>query len=181
MLKVVIPASEKYDSANNLFIYTKEQTLQLEHSLVSIAKWETKWKKPFFSEQRKGMTEAQAEDYVRCMTLTKNVDPVVYRAIPKQVWHQIHDYINDQQSAYPQPKPQGGGGTTLITSDLIYYWMISYNIPMECQKWHLNRLLTLINICNRKNGSGKKMSNAELAAQNRAINAARRAQLHSKG
>ena len=173
---------ELYDSATNLFVYTKPVKLQLEHSLISISKWEEHWRKPYMKPGYR-MTKEEADDYIRCMTLNKNVDPEVYSRIPNSIRKEIEDYINDPHTAYPQPKsvPGGGGSHGIVTSEIIYYWMISDNIPISFEKWNLNRLLTLINICNKKNGSGKKMSMDQIRAQNREINAQRRAALHSRG
>lgn len=185
MLKIVVPATqigEKFDEAKIEFIpiMTKEQTLQLEHSLVSLSKWEAKWRKPFLSNKQ--WTAEESIDYVRCMTLTQNVDPNVYRALTPQLLHEVFAYIDASMTATTISK-RGNRATTneYVTSELIYYWMVSYQIPFECQKWHLSRLLTLINVCNVKNAPQKKMSRQEIIAQNRALNAARRKKLNTRG
>lgn len=180
MLKIVIPGVEQYDEIANIFVTTKEHTLQLEHSLVSLSKWESKWRKPFLSKEPK--TTAESIDYVRCMTLTQNVDPNVYNAVTAQILAEVSAYIDAPMTATTFPKDnRGRSNREIITAEIIYYWMISHNIPFECQKWHLNRLLTLINVCNVKNGPQKKMSRKELLARNKALNAARRKRLHSRG
>ena len=185
MLKIVVPATvigEQFDERTNEFIpiTTKTQTLQLEHSLVSLSKWEAKWRKPFLSKERR--TAEESIDYVRCMTLTQNVDPNVYKAFTPQLLAEVSAYIDASMTATVVQK-QGGKRTSdeYITSELIYYWMVSYQIPFECQKWHLSRLLTLINVCNVKNGPQKKMSRQEILARNRALNAARRKKLKTRG
>lgn len=181
MLKITIPAcAEQYDELHERFIpATKEQTLSLEHSLVSLSKWEAKWHKPFLSKEPKTLEESI--DYVRCMTLTQNVDPNVYTAITPQVLAQVSAYIDASMTATTFPKRNRPPNREIITSEIIYYWMVSYNIPFECQKWHLSRLLTLINVCNVKNAPQKKMSRQEILARNKALNASRRKRLNTRG
>lgn len=171
--KIVIPATELWDAKNNIFVYTKEQTIVIEHSLVSISKWESKWHKPFLSKEKK--TNEETIDYVRCMTLTQNVDEEVYKCLTNKNLKEIRDYIDDSMTAtWFNEEKQNRSSSKQITSELLYYYMISYNIPMECQKWHLNRLITLIKVCNEENKPKKKMSKKELYSRNAAINAARR-------
>lgn len=181
MLKLTIPAcAEQYDELHNRFIpSTKEQTLSLEHSLVSISKWEAKWHKPFLGKEPKTMEESI--DYVRCMTLTQNVDPNVYTALTPQLLAEVSAYIEESMTATTFPKGNRPLSREIITSEIIYYWMVSYNIPFECQKWHLSRLLTLINVCNVKNAPTKNMSPRETMVRNRALNAARRKKLNTRG
>ena len=179
LLHVTIPSCEKYDEKTNTFINTKEQELSLEHSLVSISKWESKWKKPFISRDPK--TAEESIDYVRCMTTNRNVDPEVYYNIPPNVYKQIEEYIDDPMTATWIKETKRPGGRQIITSELIYYWMVSYRIPFECQKWHLNRLLMLIRVCDEKNKDPKKMSKNEILRRNAELNAKRRAMLNSKG
>ena len=180
MLKLTIPCVEIYDPEENLFINTKEQTIAVEHSLVSISKWESKWKKPFLSKAPKTIEELR--DYVRCMTLTQNVDPDLYKFLPESVLDAVLKYIDDPMTATwfteDKSKPKS---REVITSEIIYYWMIAQGIPFECQKWHLNRLLTLIRVCSEKNAPTKKMGKKDLMSRNRALNAARRKAHHSKG
>lgn len=181
MLQITIPATEQWDEAKQEFINTKEQKLQLEHSLVSLSKWESKWCKPFLGKDEK--TDEETIDYIRCMTITQNVDPSVYDFIPNDVREQITKYINAPMTAtwFSKEQKGGKGSSEQITSELVYYWMISLNIPFECQKWHLNRLLTLIRVCNVKNQPPKKMSKKSLMSRNAALNAARRKQFNTKG
>ena len=170
MLQIVIPGQEFWDEQKQEFINTKEQVLQLEHSLISLSKWESKWCKVFLSKQEK--TQEETIDYIKCMTITPNVDPEVY----------IEDYIAAPMTAtYFSSDNAGKSSREQVTSELIYYWMIALNIPFECQKWHLNRLLTLIKVCNIKNQPPKKMSKREIMSRNAALNAARRQQLNTKG
>ena len=180
MLTIKIPAMEQWDELTETFVSTKEQTLQLEHSLVSISKWEAKWCKPFLDNLVEKTVEEEI-DYIKCMTLTQNVDPNVYRNLSNDNLNEIHKYIESPMSATIIPKQNKGGIREIITSELIYYWMISLNIPFECQKWHINRLIKLIEVCNIKNQSPKKMSKRDIMSRNAAINAARRNKLNSKG
>lgn len=180
MLEIIVQGSEKYDDVKNEFISIESQTLKLEHSLVSISKWESKWKKPFISRDPK--TEEESLDYVRCMTVNPNVDPSVYYNIPSSVFESIRQYIDDPMTAtWISGNENRPPSRQIITSELIYYWMVSYRIPMECQKWHLNRLLMLIQVCDEKNRPQKKMSRNQILSRNAALNAARRAKMHSKG
>ena len=180
MLTITIPAVELFDERTNEFISTKEQTLQLEHSLVSLSKWESKWCKPFLTKEAK--TFEETIDYIKCMTITQNVNPNVYSFLSASNIEDIKNYIDAPMTAttfYEEQK--GGRNRETTTSELIYYWMISLNIPMECQKWHLNRLLTLIRVCNVKNNPPKKMSKRDIMSRNAALNAARKKQLNTKG
>lgn len=180
MLQVIVPAFEMFDPVTSTFSNVKETKLNLEHSLVSISKWESKWKKPFISRDPK--TEEESLDYVRCMTINPNVDPMVYYNIPASVFEQIKAYIDDPMTAtWISNRDNKPPSRQIITSELIYYWMVSYRIPIECQKWHLNRLLMLIQVCDEKNRPPKKISKSQILSRNASLNAARRAKLHSKG
>lgn len=180
MLRIIIPAAELWDEAKQEFVTTKEQTLQLEHSLVSLSKWESKWNKAFLGKQEK--TREETLDYIRCMTITQNVKPDVYAYLTRENIKQINDYIDAPMTAiHFSNEKQGGINRETVTSELIYYWMIALNIPFECQKWHLNRLLTLIRVCSNKNTPPKKMSRHEIVSRNAALNAARRKKLNSRG
>lgn len=180
MLHITIPAVEQWDEINEQFINTKEQKLSLEHSLVSLSKWESKWHKPFFSKQEKSQEEII--DYVRCMTITQNVSPEIYNYLSRDNLKQINDYIDAPMTAtwFSEDKNKTGNSKQ-VTSEIIYYWMIAFNIPFECQKWHLNKLMTLIRVCDVKNRPPKKRSQKEIMSRNAALNAARRKRLNSKG
>lgn len=180
MLQITIPGIELWDESREIFTQTKEQTLQLEHSLVSLSKWESKWGKAFLSKQEK--TYEETIDYIKCMTITQNVDPDVYNHLSKSIIDKITEYIEAPMTATYFSKEQSSGNSReQVTSELIYYWMIALNIPFECQKWHLNRLLTLIRVCNIKNQPPKKMSKRAIMSRNAALNAARRKQLNTRG
>lgn len=181
MLQIVVPAREYWDEENETFVNTKAQVLQLEHSLISVSKWESKWNKAFLSGKDK--TVEEWVDYVRCMTINKNVDPSVYQRLTEDNFDEIRKYVSAKMTAtyihHPKSSKQQGGDT--VTSELIYYWMIVFGIPFECEKWHLNRLMALIDVCRVKSGYGNKMTKAELASRNRALNEARKAKLHTHG
>lgn len=180
MLQIVTPNTEQWDEANNEFVYTKSQKLQLEHSLVSISKWESKWCKPFISNT--GKTSTETLDYIKCMTLTQNVQPEIYGCLTMDNIKDINNYIESDMTATTF-RAMGNESTSreVITSELIYYWMIALDIPFECQKWHLNRLLTLIRICNIKNKAPKKQNAKQIMSRNAALNQARRDKLNTKG
>lgn len=180
MLQITIPAVELWDERKQEFVTTKEQTLQLEHSLVSLSKWESKWCKAFLSKQEKTFEETL--DYIKCMTITQNVNPEVYNYLTNENIEEINKYIEAPMTAtYFSDDKTVKPSREQITAELIYYWMIALNIPFECQKWHLNRLLTLIRVCNIKNQPPKKRSIKEIMSRNAALNAARRKQLNTKG
>lgn len=179
MLKIVIPGIELYDEEKEEFITTKPQTLHLEHSLVSLAKWESKWNKPFLTKDNK--TYEETIDYIRCMTITQNVSEDTYRLLTSENIQQVNEYINLPMTATTFSNQKKTPSREVVTAEIIYYWMISLNIPFECQKWHLNRLLTLINVCNIKNQPKKKMSKRDILNRNKALNKARREALNTKG
>lgn len=179
MLQLVVPDLEVYDDGKSEFINKKGQILQVEHSLVSIAKWESKWNKPFLTNKAKTIEETI--DYIKCMTITQNVLPYIYSHITNENVNQVSEYIALPMSATWFTNEDNTPSKEIITSEIIYYSMIAYNIPFECQKWHLNRLLTLIRVCKKKNDQPKKMSKAEIMNRNRELNNKRRQQSNSKG
>lgn len=189
MLEIHVSEGEFYDEHAEEFVTIgKAQVLQMEHSLISIAKWEEKWAIPYFSDSHKKTTE-QLFDYLRCMTINKNVDPRVFNYLGNDNINKINEYIeakhtatwfsSDEKKKFIQ---NGGRKSDVITSEIFYYWMIALQIPFECEKWHINRLITLIRVCQEKSeSSNKKMSKADILKRNRSLNAARRAALHTKG
>lgn len=180
MLKIEIPFSEGWDENAQEFVTFKGQTLVLEHSLVSLSKWESKWHKPFLDNKK--MTVEELIDYVRCMTITQNVDPQAYNFLTTDNFKRINEYINDSMTATFFRDEKSKPNREIITSELIYYWMISLGVPFECQKWHLNRLLTLIRVCEIKNSASvKKTPKSKLISRNAELNAARRKAWNTRG
>lgn len=185
MLEITVPQREFWDPVKEEFLTIDKGTLQLEHSLISISKWESKWHKPFYGQYEK--TTEEITDYIRCMTMGKVTNPDIYISIMNtpNVMEQILAYIDDTMTATWFTEPQGkgkGSSSEIITSELVYYWMITFKIPFECEKWHLNRLLTLIRVCAEKNKTPEKRkpkdiskSYAEINAQRQAAMAARKA------
>ena len=175
MLSITIPASEYYDEDTCEFMDFPEKCIELEHSLASLYAWESKWHKPFLATK---MNAEETIDYIRCMTLTPNVDESVYERITKKDLDKILNYIDDSHTATWFSKDvkeanKGKGSGESITAELIYYWMTQSNIPFTCDKWHLNQLLTLIQVCSLKNSPPKKMSKRDIARRNKQINEAR--------
>lgn len=180
MLTIKIPDTEYYNEETSQFVSVKERTIDLEHSLVSLSKWESKWRKPFLGKDQK--TNEEVRDYIRCMIIDRNVpDSVIYAFTNEQI-KQVMDYIGEEMTATTfSDVSSASKSREIITSELIYYWMISLNIPFECQKWHLNRLLTLIRVCSIKNAPPKKMGRNSVLSRNAQINAARKKQLNTRG
>lgn len=181
MLKITVPKSEIYIESSNEFVsLEKDQTLQLEHSLLSLSKWESKWHKPYLSRDDK--TREEIIDYIRCMTITPNVDPKVYIFLTQKNISEVVQYIEDPMTATTFRNEEGSSKSGEIpTAEIIYYAMIASNIPFECQKWHLNKLLTLIRVCSIKNQPPKKMSQREIMSRNNKLNAARKRKFNTKG
>lgn len=180
MLQINIPAVEKWDEVKEEFINTKAQTLCLEHSLVSLSKWESKWCKPFLTDEDK--TVEETIDYIKCMTITQNVPPEVYENLTQENIKEVSEYIEAKMTAtwFSEDGVKKINRET-ITAELIYYWMVAFNIPFKCEKWHLNRLLTLIRVCSEKNKPEKKLSKQELSRRNAELNAQRLKKMNSKG
>lgn len=179
MIQLVIPEREYWDEKKSEFVMIKRATIQVEHSLVSVAKWESKWKKSFFG--KKDRTTEEIIDYVRCMTITQNVRPEVYSILTNDNIKTVSDYISESMTATHFNDDSETGSRDIITSEIIYYWMIVYNIPSEYQKWHLSRLLALIKVCSKKNDKPKKMSKSEIMNRNRELNNKRRQQYNTDG
>lgn len=178
MLQITIPTmNDLWDERNQQFLSIKETTIQLEHSLLSISKWESKWNKSFINTKDK--TEDELIDYIKCMTITKNVDPNIYVCLTAENIQEIVNYINAPMTA-TTIRDTGKSNHEIVTSELIYYWMISLNIPVKFEKWHLNRLITLIRVCSIKNQPAKKMSRGEIMQRNAALNAARKKRWNTK-
>lgn len=181
MISIKIEDLDLWDEKKQEFISVKGQTIQLEHSLVSMSKWEAKWHKPFLSIADK--TREETLDYIRFMTITQNVNPLLYKGIADTDIAMVNEYITNPMSAYTFRKEEGKGSVWRdITSEEIYYYMVAYQIPFECQKWHFNRLMTLIRICDQKNKPEKnKMRPREYAKMRSKINSARRAKMNTRG
>ena len=179
-LTITVPARDFYDPKANRFITVKEQRLVLEHSLLSVAKWEMKWHKAYLSKEPK--TEEQNFDYIRCMCLSEPSDPNVFYALTEQNIKDIADYISNPMTATTISNQNQRPTREVITNELVYFWMTNFNIPFDpCQKWHLNRLMTLIEVAAIKNQPSKKMNKRDILSQNAALNAARRAKYGTKG
>lgn len=180
MLRIEIPEREYFDERTERFGTIKATTLYLEHSLISISKWEAKWHLPFFDSEK---TNEQTLDYIRCMILNREIDEKSYYAnlLTADDIKKINDYINDPMTATVITDDGRRGRNQKVTSELIYCWMIQFNIPAEFEKWHINRLIMLIRVCGEENKPKKKMSRKEIMAQNKALNAARKARLNTRG
>lgn len=183
MLHLRIPKRNLWDPVNEKFIYVDEVELDLEHSLFSVSKWESKWHIPFHDD-RKEKTFEQNVDYIRCMCLTKNVDPNVFYCVTEQNVKDIMEYINDNNTAtwFNDNTSRKTGKKEIITAEIIYYWMTVYNVPENFEHWHLNKLMTLLRVCAEKSNPDKnKSKGTNLAAQRRALNAARRKKYKTRG
>ena len=180
MLTLTIADSEYYNEDSATFVSVKGKTIDLEHSLVSISKWESKWCKAFLGKEQK--TREEEEDYIRCMIIDRSVSPEIINGFSKEQFEKVAEYIEHKMTATTFSNINNGAvRNEVVTSELIYYWMISLNIPFECQKWHLNRLLTLIQVCSIKNTPPKKVSRSAILNRNAMLNAERKKQLNTKG
>lgn len=180
MLQIYVPGVDGWDEVKEEFVSLPGTNLVLEHSLISISKWESKWHIPFLGKDQK--TPEQVIDYVKCMTITPNVKAEVYDCLTKENIDQVMAYIEDPMTATTITDRNGRRASReVVTSELIYYWMVALEIPFECQKWHINRLMMLIQICSIKNQPDKKMSKKSTAQQNAMLNAARRHKSHTRG
>jgi hypothetical protein len=180
VLSIIVPLEEAFNEETSEFVVAKSFTLELEHSLASLSKWEQMFEKPFLSTTNK--TNEETFEYIKLMVLTPNVPPEVFNSLSKQNVLAIQNYIEAKMTAtwFSEEKPSRPNGET-ITAELIYYWMVALSIPFECQYWHLNRLLTLVRVVNLKNAPPKKMSRREAAEQQRRLNAERRAKFGTSG
>lgn len=180
MLKITIPEKESFDEAHSRFVKMEGGTFEIEHSLAAIAKWEAAHAVPFLSSSQKTLEESL--DYIRCMTITPDVNPALYMRIDNAVMKQINEYIESKQTATTIRRiGNKRANREIITAEIIYYWMIATGVPAEYDQWHLNKLLTLIEVCNAKNAPPKNMKQKDVLAQNRALNEARRAKYNTRG
>jgi hypothetical protein len=180
MLRLILIGDEYFDEVVNEFTTVGDVTLDLEHSLVSLSKWESIYQKPFLAPGDK--TSEETIGYIRAMIITPDVPDEVFNRLSQKELDRIRDYIESKESATSfGMMPQSTGRGEVITSELIYYWMVAFNIPFECETWHLNRLFALIRICNVKNSKPRKMSKHEVATRNRELNARRRSELGTAG
>ena len=182
MLKLVVSGKRQWNEEKEEFIpETKDQTLQLEHSLISVFKWEGIYHKPFLSTEK---DLEMIRTYAKCMTIN-NVPDDIYSRLTAEHINQIAEYIEDDQTATwfsdnKKGHTKGKLNGEIITAEIVYYWMISYEIPVEFQKWHLNRLLTLIRVISIKNDP-KANKSKMTPEQRRALNKARQAKYHTRG
>ena len=180
MLTIIIPGQELYNEDRNEFVVLDRYVLEMEHSLVSLSKWESIYEKPFLGPQEK--TSEEVLGYIKAMILNPKIPPEVISLISSENRDRISEYIDSKQSAtWFRDDLKPPRNREIVTSELIYYWMFTAGIPIECENWHLNRLFTLIRVFNVKNSKPTKMSRGEIAARNRALNAERRTQLGTQG
>jgi hypothetical protein len=180
VLTIIVPGVELFDESSQEFKTSEDFVLDLEHSLVSLSKWESTFEKAFLGPDPK--TDAEVLGYIKSMTITPGVPPEVYSRLSNENLEAVNTYINAKMSAtWFTEDATAPRSREVITSELIYYWLISFNIPLECENWHLNRLFTLIRVCSLKNTPAKKMSRRDVGAHYRELNARRKAQLNTRG
>lgn len=187
MLEITIPEGEFFIESTGEFIHVKETKLQLEHSLISVRKWESKWHKPFLSARKNDeKTLEETIDYIRCMTLNKGINPDMYFYMPPAVIDEIVNYIHDPHTAtwFASGNDMIGAQKSkneIVTAEIIYWWMVDLGIPIELERWPLNQLLTLIKVINEKHSPKKKRSPMEIMMENDRLNKERRAKMGTKG
>lgn len=180
MLVISVPILEGYDESKKEIVVTTSFTLEMEHSLATLSKWESFFKKPFLGKGEKTLEETMW--YIRAMVQTENVPAEVFSKLSPENIEEINNYINAEMTATTfNEATNKSGSQPIITAEIVYYWMISLNIWIECERWHLNRLIALIKVCNEKNAPPKKMSKTEMLAERRALNNQRRAKTGSRG
>lgn len=183
-LRITIPEGEPYDEVSGRFIKVKETTIHIEHSLKAIRKWESRWTKPFFDQD--ALSGNRLMDYIRCMTIEEGIPADTYYGLSKDNLRCIEKYMGHPMTATwfsGAPKKGKGGKKTgqKLTAELVYSYMVQLGIPFECENWHINQLMTLIRVCSEGQTPASKMKMRDIYSQNAALNAARRARLHSKG
>ena len=177
---IIVPEREFWNEADEVFVKVPATELVLEHSLFSISKWEAIWHKPFLS--REDRTVEETRSYIQCMTVNHGVSPEVYFALTQNNITEVSDYIEDPMTATWFSKKPQRGRQRVYTSELLYYYMIAFKIPFECEHWHINRLLTLIRICDEENStSGKRGKKGDTSKHYAEVNAARKKMSGSKG
>ena len=179
MLRMIV-GDEGFNDETNEFVTVDPVVIELEHSLVSLSKWESKYEKPFLGRDEK--TKEETFDYLKMMVLTEDLPDSIFEKFSQENIQEIKEYIDSKQSATIFTEiGRGRGKEEVITSELIYYWMIAFTIPFVCEHWHLNRLLTLVRICGIKSGKQKKMPKGQLAQQYRELNERRKAEMGTRG
>lgn len=180
MLTIIVPGIELYNEILQEFITSEDFVLNLEHSLVSLSKWESLFEKPFLGPDKK--TDVEVISYIKAMTISQVVPENLYSRLSNANLESVNTYINAKMTAtwFSEDK-QARSSKEIITAEVVYYWMISLHIPLECEHWHLNRLFTLIRVCNQKNAPSTKMTARELAVRNRELNAKRKVQFNTQG
>lgn len=184
---IVIPETNirLWNETDEHFEYIRhpKTKITLLHSLVSLSLWESKWHTEYFSNTKK--TLEQTIDYIRCMTQETDIEPDVYKtiAMSNSILDEIANYIDDPMTAtkITDNRKNKPNRNEYITSEIIYWSMIQHGIPVEFERWHINRLLTLINVCNAKSNGGGKMKKKDILANYAKMNERNRAKYNSKG
>lgn len=179
MLNLTVTLKEGFNEKDDEFVPFETFSLVLEHSLASLSKWEAFFEKPFLTTDDKSTEEILW--YIKAMILTPNVPDEVLAKLSQRNLDEINSYINAKMTATRFREDNSRPSREIITAEIIYYWMITFNIPFECEHWHLNKLMTLIQVCSKKNEPTKELSIQEVAARNRELNARRRTELNTKG
>lgn len=179
MLQIILPEIRSFDERTEEFITLSPVTLKLEHSLISLHKWESKWHKSYLHSQN--LSSEEVLDYIRCMSLDPNLDVKVLDRLTQSNLKQIEEYVHNPMTATTFNVKDRKRDKTIITAEVLYYYMINFGIPFECAKWHLNQLFALIQVCSLKNAPSKKTNKKETAANWAALNKARRARTGSRG
>lgn len=180
MLTIVVSGNEHFNEETQEFVTVGDFVIELEHSLASLSKWESIYEKPFLGKDEK--TSEEVFGYIRAMIITPNISPELFSRLSSENLSAVNTYINSKASAtWFRDDSTAPSNRNVITAEVIYHWMISFRIPLECEHWHLNRLFTLLKIASAKNDKPKKMNDGQIAARNREVNEKRRAELGTSG
>lgn len=185
---VINLGDELFDEETNTFLHPVGKKLHLEHSLLSISKWEAEWEIPFLNTDK---TSEQSLSYIKCCVLDDDFDELLLNTLSDKNILDFNAYLSkgmtakkiiDLRSSLSQKrKSRRPASQKALTSEDIYYSMIQFHVWKECEEWPLQRLLSLLQLCSLKSNSTGEMSKSDQAKFYREENARRKAKYHTNG